>query len=99
MSRGTRNISVLPSSRDATKCMNRVSAFLWWKKARTLAGLEPKPGRSWHSQRRKFVMDLMAQVLCELGGWRSPKTVLRCYQQTNPGQLRKALENRPRVRA
>ena len=44
MSRGTGNRPVLPSSRDATKCTNRVSAFLWWKKVQTLAGLEPKPG-------------------------------------------------------
>ena len=101
MSRGTGNRPVLPSSRDATKCTNRVSAFLWWKKVQTLAGLEPKPGRGWHSLRRKFATDLMdlpLKVLCELGGWKSPQTVLRCYQQADAGQLRKALESRPRVR-
>ncbi len=101
LGRGKKNGPVLPSSRDATKCTNRVSAFLWWKKAQTLAGLEPKPGRGWHSLRRKFATDLMdlpLKVLCELGGWKSPQTVLRCYQQADAGQLRKALESRPRVR-
>ena len=101
MVRGTKNGPVLPSSSDAAKCTNRVSAFLWWKKAQNLAGLEPKPGRGWHSLRRKFATDLMElplKVLCELGGWKNPQTVLRCYQQADAGQLRKALESRPRVR-
>ncbi len=101
MGRGTKDGPVLPSSSDATKSTNRVSAFLWWKKAQHLAGLEPKPGRGWHSLRRKFATDLMElplKVLCELGGWKNPQTVLRCYQQADAGQLRKALESRPRVR-
>ncbi|MDE0651069.1 MAG: tyrosine-type recombinase/integrase [Gammaproteobacteria bacterium] len=101
MGRGTRNGPVLPSSSDATRSTNRVSAFLWWTKAQNLAGLEPKPGRGWHSLRRKFATDLMElplKVLCELGGWKNPQTVLRCYQQADAGQLRKALESRPRVR-
>ena len=99
---GTKNGPVLPSSSDAMKSTNRVSAFLWWKKAQNLAGLEPKPGRGWHSLRRKFATDLMElplKVLCELGGWKNPQTVLRCYQQADAGQLRKALESRPRARS
>jgi hypothetical protein len=43
-------------------------------------------------------MDLPLKVLCDLGGWKEAQTVLRCYQQADPGQLRKALESRPRVR-
>ena len=43
-------------------------------------------------------MDLPLKVLCELGGWKSPQTVLRCYQQADEGQLRKALESRRSVR-
>ncbi len=78
------------------------AARYWWDKAQTLAGLEPKRGRGWHSLRRKFASDLMAlplKVLCELGGWKEAQTVLRCYQQADAGQLRRALESRPRVRA
>ena len=73
----------------------------WWQKAQILAGLEPKPGRGWHSLRRKFASDLMDQplkVLCQLGGWKTAKTVLRCYQRADEGQLRKALEDRRRAR-
>ena len=101
MSRGTGNAPVLPSPKDAMRCISRVCAHNWWRKAQTLAGLEPKPGRGWHSLRRKFATDLMdlpLKVLCELGGWKSPQTVLRCYQQADAGQLRTALESRPRAR-
>jgi len=101
MGGGSGNAPVLPSSRDATRCVHRVSAFQWWKKAQTLAGLEPKRGRGWHSLRRKFASDLMdtpLKVLCELGGWKDAQTVLRCYQRPDAGQLRTALEGRRRVR-
>ena len=40
-------------------------------------------------------MDLPLKVLCELGGWKEAQTVLRCYQQADSGQLRKALDSRP----
>ena len=72
-----------------------------WRKAERLAGLEPKRGRGWHSLRRKFASDLMGlplKVLCELGGWKEAKTVLRCYQQPDEVQLRAAIETRQRVR-
>ena len=101
MSRGTGHSPVLPTPRNVTKCIGRVAPHNWWRKAQTLAGLEPKPGRGWHSLRRKFATDLMdlpLKVLCELGGWKSPQTVLRCYQQADEGQLRKALESRRSVR-
>ena len=64
MSRGTGNAPVLPSPRDAMKGISRVCAHKWWTKAQALAGLEPKPGRGWHSLRRKFAMDLPLKVLC-----------------------------------
>ena len=101
MRAGTGDAPVHPSPGDATRCMSRVCAFKWWKKAQTLAGLEPEPGRGWHSLRRKFASDLMdtpLKVLCELGGWKDAQTVLRCYQRPDAGQLRTALEGRPRVR-
>ena len=101
MGTGTGNALVLPSPSDATRCMSRVSAFQWWKKAETLAGLEPKRGRGWHSLRRKFASDLMdtpLKVLCELGGWKDATTVLRCYQRPDAGQLRTALEGRRTAR-
>ncbi len=99
MSQGTGDAPVLPSSRDATRCMSRVCAHHWWKKAQALAGLEPRRGRGWHSLRRKFASDLMdlpLKVLCELGGWKEAQTVLRFYQQADAVQLRNALDSRRR---
>ena len=101
MSDGGGNAPVLTSPRDPTRCMGHAAAQKWWKQAETLAGLEPKPRRGWHSLRRKFASDLMdlpLKVLCELGGWKDAQTVLRCYQRPDAGQLRTALEGRNSVR-
>ncbi len=98
---GTGDAPVLPSSRDVMQCVDRVSAYRWWTKAQSLAGLDPKRGRSWHSLRRKFASDLMdlpLKVLCELGGWKAAKTVLRCYQRPDEAQLRQAIQSRRRPR-
>ncbi len=100
-SSGHEDAPVLPAPRDASKCAGRSLVRAWWYRAQTLAGLEPKRGRGWHSLRRKFASDLMDQplkVLCELGGWKTAKTVLQCYQRADEGQLRKALEARRRPR-
>ena len=97
---GAGDTPVLPASTDTSRCAGRSVVRYWWYRAEKLAGLEPKPGRGWHSLRRKFASDLMDQplkVLCELGGWKTAKTVLQCYQRADEGQLRKALEARRRV--
>ena len=91
---------VFPAPGDPSKTVSRSRARTWWLKAQTLAGLEPKRRRGWHSLRRKFASDLMNQplkVLCELGGWKTAQTVLQCYQRADEDQLRKALEERRRV--
>ena len=97
----TGDAPVLPSPKDPSLSVAAWVARGWWNRAERLAGLEPKRGRGWHSLRRKFASDLMDQplkVLCELGGWKTAKTVLQCYQRADEGQLRTALANRRRVR-
>ena len=94
---GTGEAPVLPATNDPSASMSRSLARNWWNRAQKLAELTPKRGRGWHSLRRKFASDLMDQplkVLCELGGWKTAKTVLRCYQRPDEGQLRKALDAR-----
>ncbi len=96
------NAPVLSAPRSPSKCVSSERVRVWWHRAEKLAGLERKPGRGWHSLRRKFATDLMDQplkVICELGGWKTAKTVLQCYQTADEGQLRKALESRRRPRA
>ena len=97
----TGSAPVLPSSRDPSVSVGPWIARGWWERAERLAGLEPKRSRGWHSLRRKFASDLMDQplkVLCELGGWKTAKTVLQCYRRADEGQLRQALASRRRVR-
>ncbi len=97
---GAGEAPVLPAPKNPSKCMGPTLAQGWWGRAERLAGLEPQPGRGWHSLRRKFASDMMDQplkVLCELGGWKTAKTVLECYQHADEGQLRKALEARRRA--
>ena len=101
MNPGGGNGPVLPAPAHPSQCVDRYLTLRWWYGAVTLAGLEPKRGRGWHSLRRKFASDLMdlpLKVLCELGGWKNAHTVLRCYQRPDAGQLRTALEGRRRVR-
>ena len=94
---GTGDAPVLPAPRNPLACLGAARLHAWWSRAQILAGLDPMPGRGWHSLRRKFASDLMDQplkVLCALGGWNTAKTVLECYQRPDSGQLRKALEAR-----
>ena len=98
---GSGDAPVLPAPRNPAKCVSAERVRIWWNKGQRLAGLEPKRGRGWHSLRRKFASDLMNQplkVLCQLGGWKTPHTVLECYQRADAGQLRKALDSRRRDR-
>ena len=96
----TGNAPVFPAPKDPSRCLDRSRVRVWWEKAQRLAGLERKRGRGWHSLRRKFASDLMNQplkVLCELGGWKTPLTILQCYQQADEDQLRQALQDRRRA--
>ncbi len=98
---GSGDAPVLPAPRNPAKCVSAERVRIWWHKGQRLAGLEPKRGRGWHSLRRKFASDLMDQplkVLCQLGGWKTPHTVLECYQRADEGQLRTALDGRRRPR-
>ena len=42
-------------------------------------------------------MDQPLKVLCELGGWKTAKTVLQCCQRADEDRLRRALASRRTV--
>lgn len=91
------NGPILPSPGDPSRGLSRHLMRDWWKRAERRAGLEPKKGRGWHSLRRKFASDLMDQplkVLAELGGWKEPATILKCYQHPDQDVLKAALASR-----
>ena len=97
---GIGDAPIFPADKNPGQSVDRFRPTKWWSKAEVAAELEPKRGRGWHSLRRKFASDLMHQplkVLCQLGGWKSPQTILMCYQQPDEEQLRAALTDRRRT--
>jgi integrase len=93
---------VFPSPKDSTKPISRHLLRDWWERGESAAGLKPERRRGWHSLRRKFATELKAtplKDLCELGGWKDPQTVLKCYQRPDPVTMRAALEQRGRLEA
>lgn len=97
---GIGDASVLPAPQDPSRCVSRHLARDWWRKAEKKAELEPRRGRGYHSLRRKFASELIhkpTKVLCELGGWKEPMTIMKCYQHPDQQQLREALSDRRRA--
>ena len=59
------------------------------------------PGTELHSLRRKFATELKDEPLkdlCQLGGWKDPQTVLKCYQTADEESMREALSRRQTLR-
>jgi integrase len=88
---------VLPAPQNASQSVSRYLLGTWWKRAESLAGLEPVPGLGWHALRRKMATELKdtpLKDLAALGGWKSPHTILMCYQRADEDTMREALEAR-----
>ncbi|MDK1104249.1 MAG: tyrosine-type recombinase/integrase [Actinomycetota bacterium] len=91
---------VFPAPKNASEACSRHLMTNWWSRAERLAGLEHVKGCGWHSLRRKFATELKHTPLtdlCEMGGWKDPQTVLKCYQRPDAKTQRLALENRKPV--
>ncbi len=76
----------MPAIKDPSKPCSRGTLDRMFGRAEALLATEVQPGTRWHGLRRKLATDHKdgsLKVLCELGGWKSPKTVLECYQQAN----------------
>jgi hypothetical protein len=62
-----------------------------------LAGLKPLKGRGFQSLRRNFATEMKTEPLkdlCQLGGWKDPQTILKCYQTADEDRMRAAMANR-----
>jgi hypothetical protein len=69
----------------------------WMERAQRRAGLAVEQGRGWHAFRRKFASELQdapLRVLCDLGGWKDPTTIVRCYQRPDEAAQEDALARR-----
>ena len=92
---------ILPAPKDPSACMSSALAYGWWSRAARFAGLEAKPGRGWHSLRRKFASDFMDQplkVLCQLGGWKTAKTGAPVLSESRRGSVEEGAREPPRSR-
>ena len=93
---------IFPSPIDMSKPCSRHVVRGWWDRAAELAGLPKQERMGWHSLRRKFATELKhtpLRDLCYMGGWKSPQTLLTCYQRPDEGTMRAALTARTRFRA
>jgi integrase len=69
----------------------------WLQRAQDRAGLPLEKGRGWHAFRRNFASELRGaslRDLCDLGGWKDPTTVVKCYQRPSESAMRAAQANR-----
>lgn len=93
---------VFPSPTDPSQPVSINLARDWWLRCEEAAKLPHQPGCGWHSLRRLFATELKnvpLRDLCELGGWRSPQLVVSVHQRADPFTMRKALEQRGRLKA
>jgi len=88
---------LLPSPKDLGRPCSRHLVRGWWKRAEELTGLGHVPGLGWHGLRRKFATELKGaslKDLAQLGGWKDPQTILKCYQSADEESMRAALAER-----
>jgi integrase len=89
---------VFPALRgDRTKAMSANAAMNLFKQLAAAAGIPAGERYGWHSLRRKFASELRhvsLKELTDLGGWKSPATVLTCYVQSDEHAQREALADR-----
>ena len=88
---------IFPAPHDSGEPCSRFLVRDWWERGAEKAGLPKGERLGWHSLRRAFASELRTvplRDLCDLGGWKSPQTVLTCYQRPDEGAQREALSNR-----
>ncbi len=69
----------------------------WLLHALDNIGLGDCRGLGFHSLRRKFaseLIDVPMKDVMALGGWKDHKTIIQCYQRTDLGRMREALDSR-----
>jgi integrase len=92
---------VFPTPSNPSQPCSRHTVDQWLERAVQYSGLKMPPRFGWHSFRRKFATDLKDVPLRDLmaaGGWQSPDTVVRCYQEPEQDKIREALAGRTRNR-
>ena len=94
---GIGDLPVVPGMQDRKHSVGVWLARDWLQRAQVSAGLVPEPGRGWHAFRRNFASELRhasLRDLCDLGGWKDPTTVIKCYQRPSEDAMRLAQASR-----
>ena len=93
---------VFPAPSDSAKPISRHLLRDCWQRGQAQAKLPVESGRGWHSLRRQSATEMKhapLKDLCALGGWKSPQTVLTCYQRADAASMQQALATRRRLEA
>jgi integrase len=93
---------VFPSPKNSALPCSRFLVRDWWERGAKAAKIPSGQRLAWHSLRRSFASELRnapLRDLCDLGGWKSPQTVLTCYQRPDEAAQRDALSNRRELKA
>jgi integrase len=96
------DMPIFPMPGQPTQCYTRHAVRKTWDALAIAAELPTGERFGWHSLRRKFATELKAMPLkdlCALGGWKSPATILTCYQSPDDATQRTALAERQTLRA
>ena len=91
---------LLRAPRNPALPVERFLVREWWNRLEAASGIARIPGRGWHALRRKFASELKhtpARDLCELGGWKSLQTIVKCYQRADETTMRQALAARRQI--
>jgi hypothetical protein len=82
---GVGEAPLFPSRDDPMQPLCRHVADNWLRKAEKLARLESQDGTLWHGYRRGWAtarQHFPPTMTAHTGGWKSPETMQKCYQQT-----------------
>jgi integrase len=93
---------VFPMAVGRTQYYTRHVVRKLWDGLAKAAGLPTGQRCGWHALRRKFATELKEiplKDLCYLGGWKSPATILACYQAPDEVTQRTALAKRKTLHA
>jgi integrase len=88
------NTPVFPAPENASQPCSRYLLDRWLRKAFSLAGVPRDDAMLWHAIRRKWATERKGYPVKDVmhaGGWHDEATLLACYQQADPGTIRRVV--------
>jgi integrase len=91
---------LFPAEKDGAHAVDRWVMSRRLRAAYQRAGLKPLSGGLWHPFRRKFATErkhLPLRDVAAAGGWKEPRTLLECYQQSDNATLQAVVLEAPKL--